>query len=209
MIQYILFDLDNTLYSAQYGLEDKVQNRIREYIARYLGTSIEDGWRQRKEKTVQYGTALEWLTVEKGLKDPEDYLTAIHPENEADDLKADPALREFLKSLPVPLAILTNSPMEHAELFLGKLGIRDLFTHIFDIRFNNLKGKPRPDTFYRALGILGFPAEQVLFIDDYPHYITGYHELGGKGLLLDEFDKHPDFPLPRIKNLRQLVEYLE
>jgi putative hydrolase of the HAD superfamily len=182
---------------------------MKEYLARYLETSLEEAWRQRKENGLKYGTTLEWLITEKGLKDTEGYFAAIHPNDEADTLQDDPELKDFLKSLPGPLAILTNSPMEHAELVLGKLGIRDLFTHVFDIRLNNFKGKPRPDAFNKALDILGFPPGQVLFIDDYPHYVTGYHELGGRGLLLDEFDRRPDFPLPRIKNLKELTGYLD
>ena len=41
MIKHILFDLDSTLYSCRYGLEDEMINRMKLFISRYLGTSAE------------------------------------------------------------------------------------------------------------------------------------------------------------------------
>jgi hypothetical protein len=45
-------------------------------------------------------------------------------------------------------------------------------------------------------------------VDDYPEYIDGYLALGGKALLLDEFDAYPAYPHPRIRTLRELDNYL-
>jgi putative hydrolase of the HAD superfamily len=208
MITRLLFDLDNTLYSARYGLEEAVSLRLMAFIARYLHLPPEEAARARAERVKFYGTTLEWLMAEKNLSDPDIYLKAIHPENEADRLEEDPELRPFLEGLRLPMAILTNSPMEHAERILSKLKIRDLFTHIFDIRSNNFKGKPDPGVFYRALNILGSTPETTLFVDDYPKYIQGFLALGGKGVLLDEFDRFKDFGGPKIRRLRDITAFL-
>jgi putative hydrolase of the HAD superfamily len=208
MIQYLLFDLDNTLYSPRYGLEDNVSRRIRQYLASYLGLPPEEAWRQRTASG-KYGTTLEWLVMEKNLTDPEDYFSAIHPRGEADTLTPDPALGTFLKSLGLPMAILTNSPREHAELILEKLELGNLFTHIFDIRLNGFKGKPHKEAFENALDTLGMRADQVLFIDDYPHYVEGYLALGGRGLLIDELDAHKEYPHDRIRSLHEIERFLD
>lgn len=208
MIKYLLFDLDNTLYSSRYGLEDNVRNRIIHFAAGYLGLSPEEVWRQRMEYRQNYGTTLEWLMHKKGFTDMDTYLAAAHPVNEADDLPADPELRSFLESIPIPKAILTNSPKEHTDLILDKLGIPDLFTHIFDIRQTGFKGKPSPEVFYFALNTLGLQPADVLFIDDVPQYVSGFLVLGGKGLLLDENNTHIHYPNPKIQNLKELTEYL-
>jgi putative hydrolase of the HAD superfamily len=208
MLNYLLFDLDNTLYSCRHGLEDNVRRRMLEFTAAFLGTSPEEVWRQRTAYRRQYGTTLEWLIGEKGFTGVEDYLAAVHPAGEADSLPPDPELGAFLAGIPIPKAVLTNSPREHADLILGKLGIADLFTHIFDIRQTAFQGKPRPEVFYYALNTLGVQAAEVLFIDDQPDYVRGFLDIGGRGLLLDENGVFGDYPHPKIKNLRELAEYL-
>jgi putative hydrolase of the HAD superfamily len=146
--------------------------------------------------------------AERGLTDPDHYFAFVHPADEADTLMPDRALETFLKSLPCPLAILTNSPREHAERILAKLGIAGLFTHLFDIRQNNLQGKPRPEAYNGALAALGTTPETTLYIDDYPKYIKGYLALGGRGLLLDENDRFSEYEHDRIRTLTELTAYL-
>ena len=208
MIKYLLFDLDNTLYSCRNGLEELVGRRIREFAAAFLGTTAEEAWRQRMAVVQQYGTCLEWLVEEKGLIDVEAYLSAVHPPNEADSLVPDIALRAFLSGISLPKAILTNSPREHADLFLGKLGISDLFTHVFDIRQCSFRGKPRKEVYDNALNALGLRAQEALFIDDNPIYAERFAAMGGNALLLDENDVHTNYALPKIRELGELTRYI-
>lgn len=208
MFKYLLFDLDHTLYSSSYGLEDNVRRRIKEFNAAFLGVSVEEAWKERMDNIHLYGTNLEWLIAEKGCADVEGYLAAVHPKGEADTLLPDPALREFLERIPIPKAIITNSPREHADLILGKLGFEGLFTHIFDIRLCNFVGKPHPKFFYKSLDILNVKIEDTLFIDDVPRYVEAFIKLGGNAILYDEKNLLPDFPYPRIQNLRELSAYL-
>ena len=160
-------------------------------------------------KKRQYGTCLEWLMGEKGFTDVETFLATVHPQGEADSLVPDPELRAFLAGIPIPKAILTNSPREHADVVLDKLNLSDLFTHIFDIRQCNFMGKPRREVFDHALQILGLNASEVLFIDDHPLYAEGFIAMGGKALLLDENDIHTNRALPRIRELKEIIRYIE
>ncbi|MDR2094136.1 MAG: HAD-IA family hydrolase [Treponema sp.] len=209
MIQYLLFDLDNTLYSSRYGLEQNVSRRITDFTAGFLGLSTEETVKLRARRIPFYGTTLEWLMAEEGLTDADHYFRIIHPEDEAEILPPDPALGEFLEGIKLPKAVLTNSPMEHAERVLARLGIRSCFGPVFDIRWNNFKGKPRPDVYRRVLECLNSSPETTLFIDDYPKYITGYLALGGKGLLFDENNEHPAHQGPRIRELREVSLHLD
>jgi len=209
VIKYLLFDLDNTLYSARYGLEDNVSFRIRKFASALLGITQEEVREIRRANMRQYGTCLEWLMAEKGFSDVEPYLAAIHPKDEADSLPRDDQLRALLTSIPMPKAILTNSPREHADLILDKLGVADLFTHIFDIRQCGFKGKPQKEVFDHALNSLGICFPEVLLIDDNPHNIEVFIGFGGNGLLFDENNVHGNCPLPRIRDLVQIVEYLK
>jgi len=210
-IKYILFDLDSTLYSSRWGLEQAVSSRVNDYIASYLDLPKEDARALRKERITagKYGTTLEWLRAEKGFPDAnlEGYFAYIHPENEAEALPPDPALRAFLLSLAsrnIPMGILTNSNLEHAQRILQKLGVADLFPSIFDIRKNGLKGKPNAGAYRLALKELGVDAPSCLLVDDVLRYIEGYLAIGGTGVYLDEDNHHPEFSGFRIQNLEKL-----
>ncbi|MDR2575143.1 MAG: HAD-IA family hydrolase [Treponema sp.] len=209
VIKYLLFDLDNTLYSTRYGLEDNVSFRIRKFTSALLGITPEEVREIRKANIRQYGTCLEWLMAEKGFTDIETYLSIIHPKDEAASLPRDDKLSALLANIPIPKAILTNSPREHADLILDKLGVTDLFTHIFDIRQCGFKGKPQKEVFDHAINSLGVRFPDVLFIDDNPHNIEVFISFGGNGLLFDENNIHVNCLLPRIRDLIQIVEYLE
>ena len=208
MIKCLLFDLDNTLYSARYGLEDNVNLRIREFVSNLLGITQEEVREIRKANERQYGTCLEWLMAEKGFTDIEPYMEAVHPKDEADSLPRNDKLQNLLASIPIPKAILTNSPREHADLILDKLGIADLFIDIFDVRKTNFKGKPQKEVFDNALNKLGVKASEVLFIDDNPHNVEVFISFGGNGLVFDENDVHGGSSLPRIRELGEIAKYI-
>lgn len=211
-LEYLLFDLDNTLYSAHFGLDKEMSRLVNEYIARLLGISPEEALNLRRQRiqAAGYGTTLEWLMAEQGVSEAgaEDYFRYIHPENEADTLVPDPELAPLLASFGRPMAILTNSPIEHTHRILDKLNLNGLFTSIFDIRFNRLKGKPNPQAFYNALEAMGAKVENCLFVDDVSRYVEGYTAIGGLGLYYDELNKHPEYPGSRITKLASLKEFL-
>ena len=214
-IEYILFDLDNTLYSSNWGLEQAVSKRVNHFVAEYFAIPLEEAIALRKERVIEgrYGTTLEWLNAEHGLAGTiiDSYLAYIHPENEADTLTPDSALRDLLLSLSsrnIPIGILTNSPLEHAKRILNKLGVEDLFNTIFDLRRNGFKGKPRADVYRRVLNELGVTAPSCLLVDDMPYYVEGYLAIGGTGILFDEKNQYTKFPGPRIQKLEEISGYL-
>ena len=209
MINHILFDLDSTLYSVKFGLEANMINYMREFLAEFLGTSIEQAMVERHKMIGNYGTTLEWLMAEKGFTDVDYYMHKLHPDNEADILPPHPELRDFLESLPCPCSILTNSPGFHADRVIKKMGLEGIFRKVFDIESNNFKGKPHAAAFWRALEALGLSPNETMFIDDHPRYVEGFLALGGRGILFDENDIHKEYPRDRIKDLRELTRFLD
>ena len=204
-----IFDLDNTLYSVNSGVEDIILRRLREYTSSWLGISWEECEPLWRTGLKTYGTTLEWLIEEKGFTAKDEYYAHIHPENEADSLKPDPELRRFIESLPCSSSILTNSPLFHAERIIKKLELEGVFQNVFTLEDNDLKGKPHASFFYRALNCLGLKPDEALFIDDIPRYVEGYIAIGGKGLLLDERNKYTWYTNERIKDLKELLIFLD
>jgi putative hydrolase of the HAD superfamily len=150
MLSLALFDLDNTLYPESSGMDRLTTRLMIEYVARHLKMGFEEARAFRHERGKQYGTTLEWLMVEHGLSDTEDYFSFVHPKDEDSRIARDPSLGPILDSLPMRKAVLTNSPLEHAERVLAKLGARDRFEAVYDIRFNSLCGKPHAEAYRRA-----------------------------------------------------------
>ena len=210
MIQAILFDLDNTLYPASSGLDREIDRRMTVFTARYLGIPEKEAHVLRKTDARLYGTTLQWLREAYGFHDIEDYILEVHPQNVSSFLSYNPKLAGMLSQLPYPKAILTNSPIEHAERVLECLKVRSYFDVVLDIRFNQFRGKPYPEAYRRAINMLGAPPiEEVLFVDDLPPYLTAFKALGGQPLLVDEEGKHTDVGIPSIPTVLDLPRYLD
>jgi len=208
MLKVLLFDLDNTLYSDTVGMERDILVRMNRFVAKTLDLDLSEAAEIRRDRTRRYGTTLEWLMAEHGFTEPESWFAAIHPEGEESAIQRDPSLRRLLESMKLPKVIFTNSPMEHAERVLDKLGIRELFDRVYDIRFNGLRGKPHSEAIRRVLADCDVDAPESLLVDDIPKYVRGFVEEGGHGVLLDEADRHADQPFLRIHGLVELPQVI-
>ncbi|MBQ7881144.1 MAG: hypothetical protein IJ312_00320 [Treponema sp.] len=179
MIKHLIFDLDKTVYSETSKMSEGISRRIIGYCAKFFNIEFGECVLAREKALQTYETTLSWLKA-CGLEDVDDYFSYVHPENEVEELIPDPNLRPLLESIKLPKVILTNSPEEHAEHVLHRLGIRDLFAaEISDIRKNDLKGKPYDFAYKNALDIIGGTVSDTLFLDDWGAYVLGYAELGG------------------------------
>ena len=189
-VKHLLFDMDNTLYPASSDMDKGITRRMLECVADFFHTDMEGATALRAEKIVHYSTTLEWLRAE-GMNDIEGFLAHVHPDNEADELQPQPALRDFLISLDMPMSILTNAPHEHADRVLAKLGVADLFEAVTDIRDAGFNGKPYPDSYMAALRKVGATIENTLFLDDMQKYTDGWVALGGTAVLIGDQNGKP------------------
>lgn len=65
----------------------------------------------------------------------------------------------------VPVGCLSNTNAAHWGRHLGNGPLVDLFDHLF-LSFQMGMLKPDPETYEHVKGVLGVPAERILFIDD-------------------------------------------
>jgi putative hydrolase of the HAD superfamily len=206
---YLLCDLDETLYPTSCGLMQAVSARMSAFVAEYLGVGREEAARIRSRLRVVYGTTLTGLMREYGLQVAEQYLAYTHDVPVADFLAADPRLSEALASIPLPKSVLTNSPLEHAERVLNRLGIRGQFERVFDLRFNGFTGKPDPAVYARALGALGRRPAEVLLVDNHLDYLAPFRAMGGQVLLIDEGgDGTAQDGVPTLGEIKELPAWL-
>ena len=183
-IRHLLFDLDNTLYPSTSAIDAGISRRMMEFVADFLKLPIDKAAALRKERMPLYGTTLEWLRTEHGLKDVQAYFRYVHPLSEANELTHDKNLRPFLLSLGLPMTVLTNAPRVHADTVLDFYDIKDLFESIHDIETNNLQGKPHESAYMNAVKWGGHTLDDTLFFDDHAKYTRGYAAIGGKAVLV-------------------------
>jgi putative hydrolase of the HAD superfamily len=208
MVRAVIFDLDNTLYPATSAMDELTARKMNEYVGRLLDVDPDAAYAMRREKMRTYGTTLEWLMAEHGPIDSDGYFSYVHPEGEEDLVEYDPELGPFLDSIKQPKYIFTNAPMPHADRVLAKLRVADRFERVFDVTFNDLKGKPSASAVDRVISAIGLPASETLFADDLPRYVRGFIDRGGIGVLVDHFGKHPDSGLPTIQTIYELKKFL-
>lgn len=217
MITNLLFDLDNTLYPSTNMIDTNILKRMIAFISEFLNLSHEDAAELRRARNGPYGTTLEWLRTEYNFTDVEAYFQAVHPDEEKNEVDFDPNLRPFLQKLSenYHLTVLTNAPKIHADCILNHLHIYDMFDGVYDVESNDLKGKPHRNAYLKAIEEKGFTVAQTLFFDDYPKYIKGYSDIGGKGVLVDSTDEYKNDPLTkeapfaRIRTIYEIPALLE
>ena len=170
-----VFDLDNTLY-PHHLLWQQVDDRIREYIARFLKVGHDEAHRVQKDYYRRYGTSMRGLMTEHGL-DPDDFLDYVH-EIDHSPLEPNEALGAAIEKLPGRKLILTNGTRRHADAVTKRLAIRRHFDDVFDIVAAGLEPKPSPQTYDRFLSAHRVdPARSAMF-EDLARNLVVPHALG-------------------------------
>jgi len=148
-IETWVFDLDNTLYPHHVNLWQQVDERIRDYIARFLKIPHEQAFRLQKDYYKRYGTSMRGLMTEHGMK-PDDFLDFVHQIDHS-ALQANAALGRSIEKLRGRKLILTNGTRRHAQAVLARLKLEHHFDDVFDIVAAELEPKPSPQTYARFL----------------------------------------------------------
>ena len=210
MIEYMLLDLDNTLYPKRSGLGKSMGARMSEFVERYLRIGPEEATNLRKYGLRRYGTTMSWLVREHGLTDVEEFIEYVHPTDLDSYLTQEDrfAAQEALRSIGRRASILTNAPREHAERVVRWLGIENCIEHIFDIRSNGFVGKPAPTAYESALQAVGAQPHSTLFVDDVLQYVLPFRDMGGYAVHVTDEPKHEP-GVETIGSLPELVPLLE
>jgi putative hydrolase of the HAD superfamily len=171
-----VFDLDNTLYPHHLNLWQQVDERIREYVARFLDVGREEAFRVQKDYYRRYGTTMRGLMTEHGLN-PDDFLDFVH-EIDHSPLTPDAALGAAIEALPGRKLILTNGTRKHADAVTRRLAIGHHFEGVFDIVAAELEPKPAPQTYDRFLAAHGVDPARAAMFEDLARNLAVPHALG-------------------------------
>jgi putative hydrolase of the HAD superfamily len=212
-----IFDLDNTLYPADTRIFAQVDQKMGEFIARYLGVPFAYARHLQKSYYRQFGTTLTGL-MQVHKMDPKAFLDYVH-DLDLTGLAEQPGLSAAIERLPGRKLIFTNGSRAHAERVAGKLGLLHLFEDIFDIVAAGYVPKPTPACYDQFLKAHGVAATTAAMFEDMPHNLEAPHALGMTTVLVrsDANDDHPiqrtmrswQAPPPHVHHMTfDLLEFL-
>jgi putative hydrolase of the HAD superfamily len=159
-----LFDLDNTLYSAECRQFDQIHVRMSDYLMDYFRDDAEEAARIRRKYFVEHGTTLSGLIVNDGIE-PSGFLDYVH-DIDLSPVQPNPALDAALSRLPGRKLIFTNADTGHAENVMARLGVAHHFEAIFDIVDAEYVCKPNPAPYAQIVRDYGFVPGGAVMLDD-------------------------------------------
>ncbi|MGQ9668095.1 MAG: pyrimidine 5'-nucleotidase [Anaerolineae bacterium] len=197
-VDYVVFDLDETIYPRDAGVMQAIGQRIIEYLQRYLGLSYEDAVALRRRYVREYGTTLRGLRRHHQI-DADHYLDFVHDIPIERLLRYDARLDQALASIDAQKAIFTNASLQHAERVLEALGIRRHFSRIIEVRDVGWEGKPDPEAYTRLVELLGTAPARIMLVEDNLRNLRPAAQLGMITVLVDgEGQGEVDFVIDEV-----------
>jgi putative hydrolase of the HAD superfamily len=185
-----IFDLDNTLYPAECNLFAQVDQRMGEFIARFLGVPFAHARHLQKSYYRQFGTTLSGL-MRVHRMDPAAFLDYVH-DIDLSVVPEHPELAAAIGALPGRKLIYTNGSRRHAENVAGKLGVLHLFEDICSIEVCEYVPKPEPAAFDRMVARHGVDPRTAAMFEDMPMNLEAPHQLGMTTVLVhSSYLDHP------------------
>ncbi|MBN2333228.1 MAG: pyrimidine 5'-nucleotidase [Deltaproteobacteria bacterium] len=174
---FILFDLDNTLYPRETGLFSRVDRLINQYMDEVVKIPREQVNQLRQQYFAAYGTTLSGLMVHHQV-DPEEYLSYVHNVPVDQLIPRDDQLAGLLERLPGEKYIFSNASRSHCDRVLDHLGIAGYFRDIYDIVRMEYRPKPERQVYESIVEEIGLPPHQGIMVDDLEANLVPARELG-------------------------------
>lgn len=208
--QYIIFDLDNTLYPKEAGLMDAVSERILAYMIHHVAIPPDDAPLKKLSYYQEFGTALRGLMHEYSDFDPVDFLEYVHNIRPELFFKSSPPLDRMLHNIPLRKIIFTNSCLPHCWRVLEVLQVKNHFEQIFDVEAMGFRCKPDPLVYERLLDSLNVSGQSCIMVDDSPRNLIPAKNLGMTTILVDG-SRHSlavDYAVPTVFHVENILREL-
>ena len=203
--QYLILDLDETLYPRSAGLMREIGRRMLLYLTSRMGFTPDQAADARQRFFARYGTTLRGLQIEYQV-DADDYLHFVHDIPLQDYLAPDPALDAMLGRIPLPKAIFTNADTAHARRVMQRLGVAHHFPVVVDVHAVEFHCKPEPEAYRRLLAILGATGPDCILVEDMARNLRPAREFGMTTVMVD--GDQPDGVDYALRNLFELEELI-
>ena len=178
-----IFDLDNTLYSADSGIFQQVHKLMGKFIVDHLNLNINEAKKIQRKYYKKHGTTLRGLMDNHGI-DPDSFLEEVH---NLDYSIVSPNLKlaKNLENLNGKKFIFTNANKKHADIILDKLQITNLFEGIFDIKMANYIPKPEIQTYEKLIETYNINPNKTIMFDDIAKNLVPASKIGFTTVWID------------------------
>jgi len=159
-----IFDLDNTLYSADSGIFQQVHTLMGEFISKNLNIETKQAKELQSRYYKQHGTTLRGLMDNHGI-DPDHFLSEVH-NLDYSIVGPNKKLNIELEKLEGKKIIYTNASRQHADNVLKRLGLTHMFQAIFDIKSANYIPKPEISPYEQIINDFDINSSSAAMFDD-------------------------------------------
>jgi len=205
-LQYILFDLDDTLYPRDTPIMYDIGECIKTFMMNTLGITYEEAAQRRDRYNAKYGTVVRGLLQEEAV-DVDAYLEFVHDIPVTKYLEPNPQLAKMLAEIPLRKFIFTNSYRTHAHNVMTALGVADQFEGVFDIKSVDYVSKPARYPYSVVINKLNTIPKTCIYIDDKVINLKEPYMLGMRTILIDdEPNEWVDVKLDNILEIGNIVQ---
>ena len=159
-----IFDLDNTLYSADSGIFQQVHQLMGEFISKNLSMNMSDAKKLQSKYYKQHGTTLRGLMDNHGI-DPDHFLDEVH-RLDYSIVGSNKTLNEELHKLEGRKIIYTNANKKHVIDVLDRIDLSNFFDEIFDIKMANYIPKPELKPYEQIVNLFNIEPKSSAMFDD-------------------------------------------
>ena len=159
-----IFDLDNTLYSADSGIFQQVHKLMGEFISKNLNMDMPEAKKLQAKYYKQHGTTLRGLMDNHGI-DPDYFLDEVH-RLDYSIVSSNKILNKELKKLEGRKIIYTNANEKHAIDVLDRIDLTNFFDEIFDIKMAKYIPKPEIKPYEQLIDLYNIDPDTSAMFDD-------------------------------------------
>jgi len=182
-IENWIFDLDNTLYSAESGIFQQIHELMGKYISEKLKLDINKAKEIQNKYFRKHGTTLKGLMDNHNV-DPDDFLNEVH-KLDYSIIGPNLKLNEELTKLKGKKIIYTNANLEHVDNILFRLKLNDMFDEVFDIKMANYIPKPEIGPYKEIIEKYNLKPSKTAMFDDIAKNLVPAKKLGFTSIWID------------------------
>ena len=178
-----VFDLDNTLYSAESGIFQQVHELMGKFVSNKLKIDLDSAKKLQSKYFIKHGTTLKGLMDNHGVEPDEflDYVhkldySIIHPNND---------LNKEISKLQGRKIIYTNANRQHVNEILLRLDLTNMFDEIFDIKMANYIPKPEINAYKDFIKRFNINPKTTIMFDDIAKNLVPAKKVGFTSVWID------------------------
>ena len=178
-----IFDLDNTLYSADSGIFQQVHELMGKFVSNHLNIEIDEAKKIQKNYYKQHVTTLRGMMDNHGV-DPDHFLAEVH-RLDYSIVGPNHQLNIELKKLEGRKIIYTNANMQHALDVLERIELSNFFDEIYDIKMANYIPKPEIAPYEQLIKQFNIQTDSAAMFDDIAKNLVPAKKVGFTSVWID------------------------